>query len=195
MNCSDLTLSSLQATHVIPLQVCVWAVPYAHPCYSPAGLCVSCSLCPPMLFPCRFVCELFPMLTHVIPLQVCVWAVPYAYPCYSPAGLCVSCSLCSPMLFPCRFVCELFPMLTPMLADLTSNLENMVWTKSLTWSDGKLVCTCQTCVGIGWNPGLMENWYVFVRHLLAYDEILVWRKTGMYWSVYLSNMCWDMMKS
>jgi len=70
-------------------------------------------------------------------------------------------------------------------------LSDMCWRLMKSWSDGKLVFTCLTCVGVWWNPGRMENWYVFVRHMLAYDEILVWRKTGMY----LSGICWHMMKS
>ncbi|WAQ96567.1 AUG2-like protein [Mya arenaria] len=37
-----------------------------------------------------------------------------------------------------KFACELFPQMTPLLGELTTNMENLVWTKSLTWSDGKL---------------------------------------------------------
>lgn len=37
-----------------------------------------------------------------------------------------------------KFACELFPQITPLLADLTTNLENIVWAKSLSLKDGRL---------------------------------------------------------
>ncbi|XP_052266166.1 HAUS augmin-like complex subunit 2 [Dreissena polymorpha] len=37
-----------------------------------------------------------------------------------------------------KFACELFPQITPLLGELSTNLENIVWAKSLKWTDGRL---------------------------------------------------------
>lgn len=36
-----------------------------------------------------------------------------------------------------KFACELFPQITPLLAELNTNLENIVWAKSLSLKDGR----------------------------------------------------------
>lgn len=37
-----------------------------------------------------------------------------------------------------RYAAELFPQIAPILADLTTHLENIAWVKSLSFSDGKM---------------------------------------------------------
>lgn len=38
-----------------------------------------------------------------------------------------------------RYAAEIFPEIAPLLADLNTHLENISWTKSLCFKDGKLV--------------------------------------------------------